>query len=212
MAKTKLVSFDLDDTLIRGIHSVMMPCILNNKEKEHAVIQAREENGDINYMEADYLRAKLLLGLDEGKIELFFLHLFKPLKNIKETVKELHKNNMKCIIVTVGPKQVAQAACKIWGFDDCYGSDYEVVEGKFTGNISDYISADEKVACLEDYCKMQTIKPQETVAVGDGSTDIPMFNYCGKSIAINASPHVKNSASHFIDTDDLMDILQYILF
>ena len=45
IVKTKLISFDLDDTLIREIHSVMLPCILNGREKEHAVIQEQEENG-----------------------------------------------------------------------------------------------------------------------------------------------------------------------
>ena len=33
IVKTKLISFDLDDTLIREIHSVMLPCILNGRER-----------------------------------------------------------------------------------------------------------------------------------------------------------------------------------
>ncbi|WP_367179361.1 hypothetical protein [Clostridium sp.] len=41
--KVKLVCFDLDDTLIREIHSVMLPCILNGKENEHSLIQKQEE-------------------------------------------------------------------------------------------------------------------------------------------------------------------------
>ena len=41
--KTKLVCLDLDDTLIRGIHSVMLPCIMNGKEEEHAIIQEQED-------------------------------------------------------------------------------------------------------------------------------------------------------------------------
>jgi len=31
--KVKLVSFDLDDTLIREIHSVLLPCILNVRDR-----------------------------------------------------------------------------------------------------------------------------------------------------------------------------------
>lgn len=46
---TRLICFDLDDTLIRDIHSVMLPCILNGKEKEHAVIQKQEESGLLDY-------------------------------------------------------------------------------------------------------------------------------------------------------------------
>ena len=103
--KNKLVSFDLDGTLIRGIHSVMLPCILNGKEKEHSIIQEKEES------------------------------------------RTIVKNN---------------------------------------------------------------IKPAECIAAGDGSTDIPVFKYCGRSIAINSSSDAREEATYAIDTDDLMDILVYV--
>lgn len=210
MKNTKLVCFDLDDTLIQEIHSVMLPCILNGKEKEHALIQEREEKELINYKEADYLRAELLLGLKESKIAQCFLDFVKPLKNIKSVVDRLHQENMKCIVITVGPKQVAKVVCDIWGFDDYYGSDYEVVHGEFTGAIVNYIGAEEKIQCLKNYCEKNDINPEECVAVGDGSTDIPMFHYCGKSIAINSSSKVRENAMYAVDTEDLLDILKYI--
>ncbi|WP_346916745.1 HAD family phosphatase [Clostridium sp.] len=211
MTKLKLVCFDLDDTLIREIHSVMLPCILNGKEKEHALIQEQEEKGLLDYISADYLRSELLLGLEERKIAQSFLEIAKPLKNIKGVVEELHEQNIKCIVITVGPKQVAKVVCDIWGFDDYYGSDYEVVEGVFTGKILNYIGAEQKIECLQDFCDNNGIKPEECIAVGDGLTDIPIFQYCGKSIAINSSPKVKKSAMYVVDTDDLMDTLKYIL-
>jgi len=211
MQKSKLVCFDLDDTLIREIHSVMLPCILNGKEKEHSFIQDQEEKGLINYIAADYLRAELLLGLEESNIAQSFLDVAKPLKNIKSVVEALHEKNIKCIVITVGPKQVAKVVCDIWGFDDYYGSDYEVIEGVFTGKILNYIGAEQKIECLQDFCKSNRIRPEECIAVGDGSTDIPIFKYCGKSIAINSSEKVQKSAMYAVDTDDLTDIIKYIL-
>jgi phosphoserine phosphatase len=210
MGKLKLVCFDLDDTLIREIHSVMLPCILNGKEKEHSIIQEQEEKGLINYISADYRRAELLFGLEERKIAQSFLEIAKPLKNIKSVVEALHEQNIKCIVITVGPKQVAKVVCDIWGFDDYYGSDYEVVGGVFTGRILNYIGAEQKIECLQDFCKNNNIKPKECIAVGDGSTDIPIFEYCGKSIAINSTPKVQKSAMYAIATNDLKDILKYI--
>jgi len=206
----KLVCFDLDDTLIREIHSVMLPCILNGKEKEHSLIQEQEEKGLLDYISADYLRSELLLGLEERKIAQSFLEIAKPLKNIKSVVDALHEQNIKCIVITVGPKQVAKVVCDIWGFDYYYGSDYEVVEGVFTGKILNYIGAEQKIECLQDFCSNNSIKPEECIAVGDGSTDIPIFQYCGGSIAINSSPKVKESAMYVVDTDDLTDILKRI--
>lgn len=211
MESLKLVCFDLDDTLIREIHSVMLPCILNGKEKEHSIIQNQEDNGLIDYISADYLRAELLLGLEECKIAQSFLEIAKPLKNIRSVVEALHENNIKCIVITVGPKQVAKVVCDIWGFDDYYGSDYEVIDGKFTGKILNYVGAEQKIECLKDFCKNNFIRPEECAAVGDGSTDIPIFKYCGKSIAINSSPKVQENALYSIDTEDLTDILKYIL-
>ncbi|WP_346930567.1 HAD family phosphatase [Clostridium sp.] len=211
MTKLKLVCFDLDDTLIREIHSVMLPCILNGKEKEHSFIQEQEEKGLLDYRAADYLRSELLLGLEECKIAQSFLEIAKPLKNIKSVVEALHEQNIKCIVITVGPKQVAKVVCDIWGFDDYYGSDYEVIEGVFTGKILNYIGAEQKIECLQDFCSNNGIKPEECIAVGDGLTDIPIFQYCGKSIAINSSPKVKKKAMYVVDTDDLTDTLKYIL-
>lgn len=210
MKNLKLVCFDLDDTLIREIHSVMLPCILNGKEKEHSLIQEQEEKGLLDYISADYLRSELLLGLEERKLAESFLEIAKPLKNIKSVVEALHEQNIKCIVITVGPKQVAKVVCDIWGFDYYYGSDYEVVEGVFTGKILNYIGAEQKIECLQDFCSNNSIKPEECIAVGDGSTDIPIFQYCGGSIAINSSPKVQQNAMYAVDTDDLTDILKYI--
>ncbi len=211
MSQIKLVCFDLDDTLIRDIHSVMLPCILNNKEIEHSIIQEQEEKGLIDYESADYLRAQLLTGLQEVKIAQSIMEIIKPLKNIKNVVRALHEKNIKCIVITVGPRQVAKVVCDIWGFDAYYGSDYEVAEGVFTGRILKYIGAEQKIEYLIDYCKNNNIKSHECIAVGDGSTDIPIFQYSGKSIAINSSPKVRQSATYSVDTDDLTDILEYIL-
>ncbi len=201
MRTPKLVCFDLDDTLIREIHSVMLLCITNGKEKEHSIIQAQEEAGELDYIAADYRRAALLNGLEESRIAKSFLEIAKPLKNIRKVVDALHKEAASCILITVGPKQVAKTACDVWNFDGFYGSDYEVVNGVFSGKIRSYIKAGDKVRCLIDYCERNGIKPDDCAAVGDGSTDIPMFEYCGTSVAINAKPEVKQSA----------DILQYMI-
>jgi phosphoserine phosphatase len=211
MGEIKLVCFDLDDTLIREIHSVMLPCILNNKEREHSIIQEQEEKGLIDYKSADYRRAALLSGLEDHKIAQSFLEIAKPLKNIRNVVVALHEHKIKCIVITVGPRQVAKAVCEIWGFDAYYGSDYEVVDGIFTGKILHYIGAEQKIECLKEYCRNNNVKSHECLAVGDGSTDIPIFQYSGKSIAINSSPKVRQCATYAVDTNDLTDIIQYIL-
>lgn len=211
MNTNKLICFDLDDTLIREYHSVMIPCILNGKEQEHSIIQAREESGELDYVSADNQRAKLLNGLELDKLHSGFLKLAKPLRNIEKTINSLHENNFKCILITVGPRQVAEVAKNLWGFDSCYGSDYEVRDGVFTGNILKFIDGEGKVDCLNEYCSVHNIEKLNCTAVGDGSTDIPLFKICGSSIALNGNQSARKSASIAIDSDDLSDILKFIL-
>lgn len=210
MQPIKLACFDLDDTLIRTVHSVMIPCMINGRAIEHDIIQQKEEKGELDYRTADYQRARLLEGLQVPKLKAGFLQYARPLKNIEETIQILKRKGISCIVVTVGPIQVAKVVADLWGFDGYYGSEYEVADGMFTGRISHYVTSEHKITCLEDYCSKTGISFEACVSIGDGATDIPVFKACGKSIAINASEAVKKESSHWVDTDDLRDILPFI--
>lgn len=59
----KLACFDLDDTLIRGIHSVMYLALINNRLDELIEIEKAEARGDFSWIEADYYKARLAEGL-----------------------------------------------------------------------------------------------------------------------------------------------------
>lgn len=211
MSDTKLICFDLDDTLIREIHSVMYLSVLNNKLEEIIEIEKREANGEFTWIEADYHKAKLAYGLDIEKIATEFNHVLRPINNIVNVIATLRKRGFKCILITAGPKQVAKVACNIWGLNCYYGSDYEVVDGKFTGKITNHIGDKGKILCLQEYCNKYKINPNNCIAIGDGASDIPLFEYCGCSIAINYSNVTIGKASYYIKTDDLHDILNFII-
>ncbi len=211
MSDTKLVCFDLDDTLIKEIHSVMYLSVLNNKLTEIIEIEKREAEGEFTWIEADYHKAKLASGLDVAKISIEFNHVLKPINNILNVITTLQKFGFKCILITAGPKQVAEAACNIWGLNGYYGSDYEIVDRKFTGKIIEHIGDKGKVLCLQEYCNKYEINPNNCIAIGDGASDIPLFEYCGCSIAINYSNATIGKATYYIKTDDLSDILNFII-
>jgi phosphoserine phosphatase len=211
MSDTKLICFDLDDTLIREIHSVMYLSILNNRVEETIEIEKREANGEITWIEADYLYAELAYGLNIEKVSTEFNNVLKPINNISNVITTLHRSGFKCILITAGPKQVAEFACKIWRLDGYYGSDYEIVDRKFTGRIINHMGDKGKITCLQEYCKKYEINSNNCIAIGDGVSDIPLFEYCGCSIAINYSNRVIGKATHYIKTDDLSDILSFII-
>ena len=199
MSDVKLICFDLDDTLIRKIHSVMYLSVLNNKLDEIIEIEKREANGEFTWIEADYHKAKLAHGLDIEKIATEFNRVLRPINNIANVIATLRERGIKCLLITAGPKQVAKVACDIWGLNGYYGSDYESVDGKFTGKITNHIGDKGKILCLEEYCNKYKINPNNCIAIGDGASDIPLFEYCGGSIVINYSNVTIGKASYYIN-------------
>lgn len=58
----------------------------------------------------------------------------------------------------------------------------------------------DKSTGLGEALKMLKAEPEETVAIGDSETDIPMYDMCGCSIALgHAERNVKARATHTVD-------------
>lgn len=210
MKSIKAVCFDLDDTLIRDIHSVMYLSILNNNLDKLMAIEEQEMVGHYNWIEADYMKAELAKGVSLNQIKEQFEIILKPLKNVKRVMECLHKRNIKTILITAGPIQVAKVASELWGISDYNGSLYECEKNLFTGKIISHLGDEGKIGALKLFCEAHGIKPEECMAIGDGSTDIPLFKYCGASIGINCAEKVAREATYTLQTEDLMDILSYI--
>ena len=210
MSHIKLVCFDLDDTLIREIHSVMYLSILNDRLEELKEIEYHEAQGVYDWMQADYLKAELAKGLHIKKLQENFEVILKPIKNIRSVMQMLHEQYIQTILITAGPVQVARVACEAWGLDAYRGSKYECVNDRFTGKILRHLGNRGKVEALEKYCLEYNINPNECMAIGDGATDIPLFEYCGASIGLNCSAIVADKATYSIKTENLTDILSYI--
>jgi phosphoglycolate phosphatase (TIGR01487 family) len=60
------------------------------------------------------------------------------------------------------------------------------------------------------------IKPEESIAIGDSETDVPLFDVCGYSITLgNAAKDVKASAKHCVNGRDgygLVEALDYLAY
>jgi len=63
---------------------------------------------------------------------------------------------------------------------------------------------------------MLGIKPEESIAIGDSETDVPLFRICGYSVALgNADEDVKASAKHSVkynDGDGLVEALDHVAY
>jgi hypothetical protein len=69
---------------------------------------------------------------------------------------------------------------------------------------------------LLEALKILNLDPQETVAIGDSETDLPLFDICGCSIALNhAEDNVKSRATHVVRGTEgrgLVDAIDLVAF
>lgn len=211
MNNYKLVCFDMDGTLITNTNSVEYLCVLNGKDKEAKDIELQEENDIITWIDADYEKAKLFKGLHINSIDNKFEHHVELINNIDKVLEILKIKGIKTILITAGPIQVADVLGNRFGFDKIYGSNYEVVDGCFTGKIIEHLGDDGKLRSLMAYCKENKITLNSVIAIGDSASDIKVLEKSRKSIAINYSYKLEGKADIYLRTYNLYDIIEYII-
>lgn len=197
----------MDGTLIRNTDSVRYLCMLNNNLHKFEETERLENNKNISWIETDHLKAELIKGLDLKEVEDRFDDNIELIQNIEEVLAYLREKEIKSILITAGPIQVADIVGKKSGFDVVYGSRYEIDDQKFTGEITTHLGNYGKLDCLKEYCRENGVNPEHCVAIGDSESDIAIFEECGRSIAINYSDVMEGTASEYIITDDLFDII-----
>ena len=153
MRNFKVACFDMDGTLITNTDSVEYLCSLNGKEQDAEEIDMKERNGEFTWIEADYLKAKLFTGIEVSRVKEGFEKHIKLIDNIGKVLSKLKESNIKSILVTAGPIQVAKVLGNKFEFDSVYGSIYEVKNGCFTGNIEKHLGDSGKLESLKSYCK-----------------------------------------------------------
>lgn len=74
----------------------------------------------------------------------------------------------------------------------------------------------DKARGLKEALKMLKANPEETVAIGDSETDLPMYDICGHSIALgHAEEHVRKRANHVVTGREgvgLAEAIDYVAF
>ena len=190
--KHKLVIFDFDKTLIResSIHIVAKEFRF---KKELQGLRADYESGKIK----DYHITLELAKFIKGRTEKDFEKVFKSI-NLRRTAKgvinKLKKRQYGVSIISVAFSPI------IHHFADRLGIDKRNIicpvlptdkNGKYTGEViakTKYHSkCCDKIICKADAAKelmeKLNVKPEESIAVGDGKSDECLFRACGLSLA-----------------------------
>jgi phosphoserine phosphatase len=204
--KLVMVSFDVDKTLFR------LPALTQAARglgigKKWDSIDEMYERKRITLRQGLVQQFQLLVGMKIADV-LAEVAKVPMMRNIREAVDKLLGLGLSVILCTDNPDFLCQYLVEQFGFRGFVSSKVAVKNGVI---IDDIEPLPDKRLGMRKYCAWMSIPLSKTVHVGDGLNDVPVFRVVGYSIALNTNlEKVRRSASHQMETDDLLDVYKQI--
>jgi phosphoserine phosphatase len=196
---TKLHIFDMDGTLLAG-----SACLELSRRAGH--IEAVEEmeerwgRGQLGHVEFYELLLPLWEELGEDDIEQVFGQA-AWLEGIEEVWRDIDARGERSVVITMSPQFFADKLLDL-GLHEAYGADVlaggEVVPERV-------LTPEMKVYLATEVLERLGLGSDDTVAYGDSSSDLPLFETLEKTVSVNGSESLAEHASLAYRGNDLRE-------
>lgn len=207
-AAQQLALFDLDNTLLAGDSDYNWSLFLINEglldEKTHhdrnEQFYEDYKNGCLDIYE--FLKFQLTPLSQHPKKRLDALHLkfmdkvIRPLMTEKaqDLVNKHQANGDLCLIITATNSFVTKPIATAYGIEHLIGTNPEMLDGEFTGNVSGVPSFQEgKVTRLNDWLKVRGQQLDDfdnSYFYSDSHNDLPLMKLVTNPVAVDADPQL----------------------
>jgi phosphoserine phosphatase len=203
-----IVVCDVDSTLINDEVIDLLADAAGSRD-EVAAITERAMRGDLDFAESLAQRVATLRGTP-AKVLDDVLGAVTITTGALPLVHAVHEAGGYIIAVSGGFREILDPIATQLGLDAWVANGLEVIDGVFTGRTyGPLVDAAAKANFLTAYAKKRRIPLLNTIAVGDGATDLAMMNIAGLSVGFCAKPAVRESAQVNIDVRDLSLVASY---
>ena len=201
-----LLVMDMDSTAIQ-IECIDEIAKLAGTGERVSAITERAMRGELDFSQSLRQRVATLKDAPEGILQEVKQHL--PLMpGLVETVKELKNHGWKVAIASGGFTYFAEVLQQKLGLDFIAANQFEIIDGKLTGNVQGTIvDAQYKAQTLQQLAQQFHIAKENTVAIGDGANDLTMMQVANVGVAYHAKPKVQQLAQVIVNFTDLTALL-----
>ncbi len=208
---TSLLVTDMDSTLI-NIECVDEIADFIGVKPQVAAITEAAMLGDIDFETSLRQRVSLLKGLDVTVLEQVFEQRLQLNPGAMLLIKALQTKGIKTALVSGGFTFFTDRLKAQLGLDYTMANVLQQHNGRLTGEVEGSIcGAQAKADFLHARCQELAIKPEQTVAMGDGANDLLMMREAGLSVAYHAKPKVQQQAATALNhcgLDGVLGLLQ----
>jgi phosphoserine phosphatase len=199
--RLKLVSFDLDGTILR---SRMLDYVKISKALRQKIVLQDDlfSQSRLGYEKCLEIQYGLLAGLEVDQIAPNPEQL-PVIGDLDATIEKLKRAHVAAVILTDNPLFTVEPL-RSHGFQDIIASELETSEGVLTGRMRLLTN---KLEGLRRYCTGLGIGLESCAHVGDWINDVVVFRGVGLSVAFNPSEdEVSEAATYTVRSDSLLDV------
>jgi phosphoserine phosphatase len=196
--RKKLLLSDMDATAIIGETLDELSTYTPHKA-EIDNLTRQSVNGLMSFTETLVARMALMRGLPEETLAKTWSAV-QPMPGMKVAIATMRAHGAYTALVSGGFTYFTSRVRDLLGFDCDIANDLEIVDGKLTGRVPPpIVDPAGKVAALQRLSKERGLALPQTLAIGDGSNDIPMLQQAGLGIAFCGKPKVKQAIPIWLD-------------
>lgn len=196
---TKLHIFDMDGTLLAG-----SACLELSRRAGHIdAVEEMEERwgrGELGHVEFYELLLPLWAELGEDDIEEVFAGS-AWLEGIEEVWRDIEARGEHSVVITMSPQFFAEKLLGL-GLHEAFGA--EVLAG---GEVvpEHVLTPEMKVYIATEVLERLGLGSEDTVAYGDSSSDVPLFEILDNTVAVNGSASLAEHAALAYRGNDLRE-------
>src|SRR5256884_9468720 len=154
------------------------------------------------------MRAERLRGLTQAQI-LRAARELRPMPGAREFVSWLQDGASKVVLVTGGPREVAESALALFDADAAFSNEFHYEDGIFTGAVTIHVSPRRKGEIVRELAAKWGIRKEKILAVGDGMMDVPLLTEAGTRLAINSHGKLKEHVD--FETSDFHEARRWLV-
>lgn len=194
-----LCVMDMDSTLI-AIECIDEIADMMGIKPQIAEITESAMRGELDFAASLKRRVALLKGLDESALQKVIDERLTFNPGVKEWVALCKQHHIKTMVVSGGFTFFAQYVKETLDLDYAVSNTLEIVDGQLTGKVlGDIVDAERKANELMQLRDQLGLKPEQTIAIGDGANDLKMMAAAGIGIAYHAKPIVQKQATYALN-------------